>query len=55
VFVRTPVFVDYGSKCPCVHLFVMHLVVSETRDETSELVRARQIQKNRGRSSRMDD
>ena len=44
-----------GTECPCVHLFVMHLVAKVTRDETSELVRTCQIQENEERSSRMGD
>ena len=42
-------------ECPCVHLFVTHLVAKETRDETNELVRACQIQENEERSSRMSE
>ena len=36
-------------ECPCVHLFVMRLVAKDTRDKTSELVRACQIQENEER------
>ena len=42
-------------ECPCVHLFVMHLVAKGTRDKTSELVRTCQVQEKEERSSRMGD
>ena len=44
-----------GTECPCVHLFVMHLLAKGTSDETNELVRTYQIQENEERSSRMSE
>ena len=49
------VLIKIRAECPCVRLFVMHLVAKGTRDETSELVRTCQIQENEEISSRMGD
>ena len=42
-------------ECPCVSLFVMHLVAKETKDGTNELVRTCRIQENEERSSRISE